>query len=244
MNARSFVAISHSDTTMNSRKIAIAAGVLFLVTHVTSIAALALYGPVLNNPGYITGAGPDTSVIIGAFLEIILAMAIVGTGVALFPVVKKQNEGIALGYVGLRTLEAGIILVGVVSLLAVVTLRQQLTSGVGTAAESLVTTGKALVAVHDWTFMIGPNFVCGANTTLLAYLMYRSGLVPRFIGVLGLIGGPLIFISAIAELFGVYKQVSVWGAVTAIPVFAWELSLAFWLIVKGFKQSAVAINQT
>src|SRR6266705_2134008 len=209
---------------MDSRKIAIAAGVLYLVTHVTAIGGLVLYGPVLNNPDYIVGSGPDTRVLLGAFLEVILALAIVGTAVTLFPVVKRQNEGIALGYVGLRTLEAAIIAVGIVSLLAVVTLRQHLAKSAGTDAASLVTVGKALVAVHDWTFLVGPNFVLGTNTVLLAYLMYRSGLVPRFIAVLGLVGGPLIFASAIAELFGLYKQVSVWGAVTAVPVFAWELT--------------------
>src|SRR6266705_6434212 len=135
---------------MDSRKIAIAAGVLYLVTHVTAIGGLVLYGPVLNNPDYIVGSGPDTRVLLGAFLEVILALAIVGTAVTLFPVVKRQNEGVALGYVGLRTLEAGIIAVGVVPLLAVVTLRQHLT---GTAGN--------LVAFHNWTFLLGPSYVCG-----------------------------------------------------------------------------------
>ena len=222
------------------RKIAIAAGVFYLVTHVTSIGALALYGPVLNNPDYIVGAGPDTRVLLGALFEVILALAIVGTAVTLFPVVKRQNEGIALGYVGLRTLEAAIIAVGIVSLLAVVTLRQDLAGAAGTDAGSLVTVGKGLVAVHDWTFLLGPNFVLGTNTVLLAYLMYRSGLVPRFIAVLGLVGGPMVFAWAIGVLFGFYKQVSVWGFVTAVPVFAWELTLAFWLIAKGFKPQAAA----
>jgi hypothetical protein len=223
----------------STRKIAIAAGVFYLVTHVTSIGALALYGPVLNNPDYIVGSGPDTRVLLGAVFEVILALAIVGTAVTLFPVVKRQNESIALGYVGLRTLEAAIIAVGIVSLLGVVTLRQQLAGAAGTDAASLVTVGKALVAVHDWTFLLGPNFVLGTNTVLLAYLMYRSGLVPRFIAVLGLVGGPMVFAFAIGVLFGFYKQVSVWGFVTAVPAFAWELTLAIWLIAKGFKPSAL-----
>lgn len=223
------------------RKIATAAGVLYLVTHVTSIGGLVLYGPVLNSPDYIVGSGPDTRVLLGAFFEVILAVAIVGTAVTLFPVVKRQNEGVALGYVGLRTLEAAIIAVGIVSLLAVVTLRQHLAGAAGTDPASLVTVGKALVAVHDWTFLLGPNFVLGTNTVLLAYLMYRSGLVPRFIAVLGLVGGPIVFASAIAVLFGLYKQISVWGSVTAVPVFAWELTLAIWLIAKGFKPSASAM---
>jgi hypothetical protein len=223
------------------RKIATAAGVCYLVTHVTSIGGLVLYGPVLNSPDYIVGSGPDTRVLLGAFFEVILALAIVGTAVTLFPVVKRQNEAVALGYAGLRTLEAAIIAVGIASLLAVVTLRQHLAGAAGTDTASLITVGKALVAVHDWTFLLGPNFVLGTNTVLLAYLMYRSGLVPRFIAVLGLVGGPLVFASAIAVLFGLYKQVSVWGSVTAVPVFAWELTLAIWLIAKGFKPSASAM---
>jgi hypothetical protein len=167
-----------------------------------------------------TGSGPDTQVMVGAFFEVILALAIVGIAVALFPVVKRQNEGVALGYVGLRTLEAGIIAVGVVPLLAVVTLRQHLTGTAGTDTATLVTLGNALVAFHNWTFLLGPSYVCGTNTVLMAYLMYRSGLVPRFIPVLGLVGGPLVFASGAAQMFGIYEQISVWAAIAAVPVFA------------------------
>jgi hypothetical protein len=223
------------------RNIAIATGVLYLVTHVTSVTGLLLYGPILNNAGYIIGAGPDTQVLVGAFLEAILVLAIVGTGVALFPVVKKQHEGIALGYVGLRTLEAGIIAVGVVPLLVVVTLRQQLAGTAGADTATLVALGNALVAFHNWTFLLGPSYVCGTNTVVLAYLLYRSGLVPRFIPVLGLVGGPLVFASGAAQMFGLYEQISVWAAIAAVPVFAWELALATWLIAKGFNASAMAV---
>jgi uncharacterized protein DUF4386 len=219
------------------RRIAIVAGVLYLVTHVTSIAAVILYGPVLTRSDYVVSGGSDARVLLGALLEVVLAMAIVGTAVTLFPVVKRQSEGIALGYVGLRTLEASIICVGIVSLLAVVRLRQQGPAGTDTA--SLVAVGKGLVAVHDWTFLFGPDFVLSTNTVLLAYLMYRSRLVPRPIAVLGLVGGPLVFVSAIATLFGVYPQVSPIAALLALPVFAWEVSLALWLIVKGFRPSAL-----
>lgn len=221
----------------STRRSAIAAGVLFLITHFTAIAAVILYEPILAHPGYIVGAGPDTQVLLGVVLDVVLALAIVGTAVALFPVVKRQNEGIALGYVGLRTLEAGVIAVGVVPLLAVVTLRQDLTEAAGPGAMTL---GSALVAFHNWTFLVGPSFVCGTNTVLLAYLLYRSGLVPRFIAVLGLVGGPLVFASGAAQLFGLYEQVSVWAGLTAAPVFAWEICLAFYLILKGFRPSALA----
>lgn len=223
---------------VSSRKIAIAAGVFYLVTHVTSVGALILYGPALFSTGYIIDSGPDTRVLLGAFFEVILAFAVVGTAVTLFPVVRRQNEGVALGYVSLRTLEAATILLGVVSLLAVVTLRQP---GIaGTDQATLVTVGQALVAVHNWTFLVGPSFTSGVNTVLMAYLMYRSGLVARFIPVLGLIGGPLVFASATAVLFGLLGQYSVWTAIASLPEFAWELTLAFWLIVKGFNPPAIA----
>ncbi|MFC6081270.1 DUF4386 domain-containing protein [Sphaerisporangium aureirubrum] len=216
----------------STRKTAVIAGVFYFITHVASIAALVLYDPVLKDAGYVLGAGADTRVLLGAILEGIVVLAIVGTAVTLFPVVKKYREGAALGYAGLRVLEAAVIVVGIVSLLAVVTLRRD---PEGADASALVVAGKALVAVHDWTFLMGPNFVLGTSTTLLAYVMYASGLVPRFIGVLGLVGGPLVFGSAIAVMFDMYEQVSVLGAATAVPVFAWELSLAGWLVVKGFK---------
>ena len=221
-----------------TRRLAIAAGVCYLITDFPAFAAVILYGPILNNVNYITSSGPDTSVQVGAFFELIVAFGVVGTAVALFPVVKRQNEAVAMGYVGLRTLEAGVIAIGVVSLLAVVTLRQHLTGAGGTDTPSLIALGKALVAFHNWTFLVGPGFTSGANTVLMAYLLYRSRLVPRFIPVLGLIGGPLVFTSAIAVLFGLYPQYSVGPAIVALPEFAWELTLAIYLIVKGFNPSA------
>jgi uncharacterized protein DUF4386 len=178
-------------------------------------------------------------VLAGAFCEVILAIAVIGTAVTLFPVVKRQNEGIALGYVAGRIVEAVVIVTGIISLLSVVTLRQHSAGAAGANPASLVALGRTLVAVHDWTFLFGPGLAIGVNTLMLAYLMYRSGLVPRLIAVLGLIGGPLIFASSAAVLFGLYEQVSVWGSIAAIPVFAWEMSLAVWIIVKGFRPSAV-----
>jgi Domain of unknown function (DUF4386) len=217
-----------------TRKAALIAGVCYLVTHVTSVVALVLYAPVLNHRRYVVGAGSDTRVLVGGWLEVILALAIVGTAVSLFPVVRRHGEGLAIGYVGLRTLEAAVIAVGIVSLLAVVTLRQQ-PAGAGTGATALVAVGQGLVAVHNWTFLLGPNFVCAIDTLVLACLMWRSRLVPRFIAGLGLLGGPLLFVSATAVLFGAYKQVSWPGAVAPLPVFAWELSLACFLIARGFR---------
>jgi len=172
------------------RRTALVAGTLYLITFVTSIPAAGIfYGPVLKDPNYIVGPGPDTGVLIGGFLEMILALACLGTAVALYPVVKRQNEGVALGFVGTRVLEAAIIVTGIVTLLSVVTLRQA-----GAEADALVA-GHALVAAHHWTLLLGPGFIAGVNALLLGSLMYRSGLVPRIIPLVGLIGAPLLLAS-------------------------------------------------
>jgi hypothetical protein len=226
------------------RKSAVAAGVFFIVAAIAAVAGLLLYGPALSDPNYIVGSGSDTRVSLGAFCEVILAISVLGTAATLYPILRKQNEAVGLGYVLGRLVEGIVIVVGIVSVVSIVTLRQGAAGAAGTDAASLVTAGKALVAFHNWTLLFGPNFALGANTTLLAYVMYRSGLVPRLIAVLGLIGGPVIFVSAIAVLFGVYAQVSTMGALTALPVSAWELSLSLWLIFKGFKPSPILFSDT
>src|SRR5215203_5018957 len=178
---------------MNStRKTAVVAGIFFLITEVTAILGMLLYrNSVLSTPQFIvSGTVEDTGVLLRAFLEVLLAIAVVGTGVALYPVIRRQNEGMALGHVAGRVIEATIIAVGAISLLAVVTMVQSLAGTTGPEAVAAATVGQSLVAVHDWTFLFGPKFALGANTLLLAYLMYRSRLVPRFIAVLGLIGAP------------------------------------------------------
>ncbi len=188
----------------STRKIALIVGVLFVITYITSIpAAFVFYSPVLNDPNYIVGAGADTSVFLGAFLELILIIANIGTAVALFPILKRQNEGVALGYITARVVECAFIAVGILSLL--------------------------------------PGFVVGVgNGLLLGYLMYRSGLVPRPMAVLGLVGGPLLCASGIAMMFGVFEPGSVWQVIATIPEFFWELTFGIWLIAKGFKPSALA----
>jgi hypothetical protein len=210
---------------------------LFFVTHVTSIAAIVLYQPVLNHPGYVLGNGAANSgILLGGLLELILAAAVIGTAVTLYPVVRRHNRALAMGYVGLRTLEAGIIVTGIVSLLAVVSLQHD-AAGTSASAAALTAIGKALVAVHNWTFILGPGLVCGLNTVVMAYALYRSKLVARFIPVLGLIGGPLVFAANVAGMFGVPRHDL---GVCVVPVFAWEVSLAIFLITKGYRSTAVA----
>jgi uncharacterized protein DUF4386 len=231
-------------TQQSTRKLARIAGVLFLITFVTSIPALLLYHPVLNDHHYITGAGADTRVLLGAFLELILIIANIGTAVVLFPVLKRQSESIALGYVTARVVESAFIAVGILSVLAVVTLRQDV-GGTGSDPAALETAGRSLIAIKDWTFVLGPGFVVGVgNGLMLGYLMYRSGLVPRRMAMLGLVGGPLICISGAAVLFGAIDRGSAWQDIATIPEFAWELSLGIYLTAKGFKASSGLFDES
>jgi hypothetical protein len=211
------------------RKTALVAGTLYLITFV-SIPSLALYSSV-RGPDYVVGPGPDTAVYVGGILEVIVALAGIGTAVVLYPVLKRQHEGLALGLVGARVLEAATIFAGVVSLLAVVTLRQA-----GAGSDALVT-GQALVAQHDWTMLLGQSFIPAVNALLLGSLLYRSRLVPRILPVIGLIGAPLLVASDAAVMFGLWEQLSTPTALAALPIAAWEFSLGVWLVVKGFKPS-------
>jgi Domain of unknown function (DUF4386) len=225
---------------MNPQTIARVTGVLFLITYITSIPAqLVLYVPVLTDPNYIVGSGADTSVRLGAFLEVILIISGIGTAVVVWPVLKRVNEILALGFVTARVMECVFIAVGLLSLLTVVTLRQA--GAAGAEAASLLAAGQSLVALHDWTFLLGPGFVVGiGNGLILGYLMYTSRLVPRGLAMLGLIGGPVLCAAGIAILFGVFEAGSVWQIIATIPEFFWELGLGIWLIVKGFNPSALS----
>ena len=219
------------------RKTALVAGLLYLATFV-SIPILALYTPVLNDPNWVTGPGPDTPILIGGVLEVIVALAGIGTAVALYPVVKRQNGGVALGFVGTRVLEAPAIFAGVVALLSVVTLRQS-----GAGADAIVT-GQALVAQYGWSFLLGGSLMPAMNALLLGSLLYRSGLVPRILPLIGLIGAPLLLASDFAVLFGVWERVSLQSGIAAIPIAVWEFSLGVYLIVKGFKPSPITAGMT
>ncbi len=227
------------------RRLAFIAGVFWIITFVTSIPALILYAPVLNHAHYVIGAGSDARIEVGALLEVGLAIAGIGTAVTMFPILKRHNESLALGFVASRVLESGVIVMGIISVLSVVTLRKDFAGVAGTDVPSLLVAGKSMVAVHKWTFLLGPGVCAGVgNGLLLGYLMYRSGLVPRRMALLGLIGGPLLIASDLAVLFGAYKQTSGTAGVLTIPEFAWELSLGIYLITKGFKPAPGATDGT
>jgi hypothetical protein len=215
----------------STRKISLTAGILYLLTFV-SIPTLFLYTSV-RGADYIVGSGPDTRVYIGVVLELIVALAGIGTAVALFPVVKRQNEGVALGFVAVRTLEAGAIFAGAFTLLAVVTLRQN-GAGVGALA-----TGQSLVGLHDWTFTLSQSFLPAVNALLLGSLLYQSRLVPRILPVLGFIGAPLLVASTMATLFGHNEYGSGLSGLGALPIAAWELSLGIYLVAKGFRAAGL-----
>lgn len=234
MNINSTTApIPSSQRKMSSqRKTSLAAGLLYLLTFVSIPTLTTLYVQV-KGANYITGAGPDTAVIIGGILEIIVALAGIGTAIVLFPVLKKQSEGLALGLVASRVLEASTIFVGVAFLLSIVTLRQ-----VGAGAEALVT-GHALATLYDRIFLLGQSFMPAVNDLLLGYLLYKSGLVPRALSLIGLVGGPILVVGYLAILFGLIGQHAPLAGLFALPVALFEFSLGIWLTFKGFNPSAI-----
>jgi hypothetical protein len=227
-----------------TRRSARIAGVWWLITFVTSIPALVLYDPLLNDSNYILTKGAETRVQVGAFLEVGLVISGIATAVVMYPVLKRQSQSIALGYVGCRIVESCMIAVGIVSVLSVLTLREDLAGATGTDAAILGTVGQSLVAVHDATFLLGPAFCAGfGNGILLGYLMYRSGLVPRRMAMIGLVGGPLALVTATAVLFGAWDQTSLAGFFLTLPEAVWELSLGVYLVVKGYKVSAPLLSE-
>jgi hypothetical protein len=213
-------------------------GVLFLITFVTSIPALALYQPVLDDPaGYIAGGGEDSQIYLGVLLELLLIIANIGTAVVLFPIVRRQNEILALGYVTARIAECVFIAAGILCVLGIVSLRED-----DPGAASLAV---SLAAIKDWTFLLGPGFIVGwGNGLILGYLMYRSELVPRWMAWLGLVGGRLIVLSGIGVLFDWWDAGGTVQSLATIPEFLWELSLGIYAAVRGFRPSSPILTGT
>jgi hypothetical protein len=224
-----------------TRKAALAAGLFYIGTFVFSIPALALYKGVLDDPSFVLGAGSDQGVLWGGFIEILTALTGIGTAVAVYPVIKRYGPGRAAGFVASRTLEAAMIFTGVLAVLAVYTLRNDAAGGADT--DALTTTAGALVAVKDWTFLLGPGIMASVNALCFATIMYRSGLVPRWIPTIGLIGGPLLFVSSTATLFGAWDQVSSAGLLLALPIATWELSVGVYMAVKGFRTPVATVSE-
>ena len=217
-----------------------AAGIFYILTFAASIPALVLLDPVLNDPGYIVGAGHDSQVLFGCLLDVVTALTGIGSAVAVFPVVKRVNESMALGFVMSRMVEAAVILIGVVALLTVVLLRQDLAGSASSDATSLTTTGHALVTARDWTFLLGPGFMASLNAVLFGTLLYRSRLVPRLIPTIGLIGAPVLFTANLLTFFGQTTQTGSLTLLATLSIATWELSVGFYLAFKGFRPAARA----
>jgi hypothetical protein len=232
--------MSTSDTSVavlsTHRRISLTAGILYVLTFV-SIPTFALYDPV-KGTNYVLGSGPDTPAVTGGILEIIVALAGIGTAVVLFPVLRKQNESAALGLVAARILESSTIFVGVVFLLSIVTLRKS-----GAGADALATS-HVLVALYDRIFLLGQSFMPAICDLLLGFLLYKSQLVPRQLSVIGIVGGPLLVAGYLAVMFGLIAQRSTLAGLSALPVAVFEFSLGVWLIVKGFNSEAVGALET
>lgn len=226
------------DVHRHAQRLARLTGILFLVTYATSIPPFVLYYvPAVSDPAFVLGGGYDRGIAIGAFLELLLIAANVGSALALYPVLRRRHPVLSLGFVAARIVESVFIAIGIVALLALNTLRLQ-----GAADEgALVVVGQALVAVHDWTFNLGPGVVVGlGNGLILGWMMWRTRLVPRALSVLGLIGGPGILIFGTAMVFGLIESGTAVQVVLTIPEFFWELSLGLWLTIFGFSRSGLA----
>lgn len=221
-----------------TRRLALAAGVFYLLTFAFSIPAFFLYEPVLKDPAYIVGSGgADTRIILGAIFEVLTALTGIGTAVAVYPVIKRQSEAASLGFVTTRIYEAAVMMIGVVALLAIVSIRKEgLVAGSDAAAMTAV--GQMLVDVRDHTARLGPGLAPALNALCFGYALYRSRLVPRVIPALGLIGSPLLFTASIAIMLGVIGEGSAFAAIALAPIFFWELSIGLWMTFKGFNPAA------
>ena len=225
--------------TTNTRKLALAAGVLYLVTFAASIPTLALKSPLVDHANWILGHGSDKGVIFACLLDFVCGVAGIGTAVALYPIVRRFRPMAAIGFVTSRTLEAAILVVGAISLLSIVTLRGNVAGG---DTASLLTTSRTLIAAHHWAFLFGPGFMPAINAMFLATVMYRFRLVPRIIPLMGLVGAPLLVTSGLVTMFGGFAQTSSAALAFALPIAAWEFSLGVYMTVKGLKVPVVAAD--
>ena len=212
-------------------------GVLFIMTFITSIAALGLFQPVLDDPvGYIAGGGKDNQIYLGAFLELLLIISNVGTAVVLYPIARRQNEALAMGYVGARIIESVFIAAGIIFVLGVVGLRHDLPS----ANDAAFT----LAALKDWTFLFGPGLIVPwGNGLILGYLMYKSGLVPRRMAWFGLIGGPLLLLGSFGTLFDWWDAGSTVPSIAVIPEIIWEAFLGIYCTIWGFRKDSPILSR-
>ncbi|UQX87074.1 DUF4386 domain-containing protein [Jatrophihabitans telluris] len=229
--------VNASQSPDRMRKVALLGGLAYLATFAASMPQLGLFSKVIDDPDYILAHGSDASLRLGSILELITGLACIATAVALYPAIRCVSRSAAIGFVASRTLEAAVIFAGTMSLLALVTLHEQYDGATGAERDALGVVGQALVATRQWSFLIGPGLIPAVNAAFLGYALYRSRLVPRAIPTIGLVGAPLIALSAIATIGGLWDQTSVTGSLFALPIAAWEFSLGIYLTFKGFARS-------
>jgi hypothetical protein len=245
MNATTPIAVSAGDQQRHTnRQSATLVGVLFIIATVTAILGVLFYQPILTGDYLSNGAAHQNQVVLGALMELILAGTAIGTAIVLFPVLRPYSERIALGHLFFRFLEAVIITIGIVAVLSLLTLSQDFVAAAAPDAAAYHAAGTLLLAVHEWTFMLGPLFMLGINTLMYSYLLYKSKLVPRPLAILGITGATLVFVYAMLVMFGAAVQGSAPLVVLALPIAVYEMILAVWLIVKGFNSSAIDSQTT
>lgn len=225
-----------------SRQAAAVIGILFIMATVTAILGLYFYGPILKAPGnLVNGAAQANQVRLGVVMELILVFSNIGTAIGLFPVLRRYGERIALGHLFFRYLESLMITIGIISVLALLSLSQAfVAAGAPEDGGAYAVAGSALLAVHDWTFVLGPYVMLGVNTLAYSYLLYKSQLVPRPLAALGLVGAALVLAAGLLQIIGVIPYVATPAMLMAMPIAVYEMLLAAWLIVKGFQTPASA----
>jgi hypothetical protein len=220
-----------------TRRAAFASGLFYLITFASSIPAALLLAPILTDPGYIVGPGRDGEILLACLLDLVNALTAVGSAVAVFSILRRNHESLALGFVTTRMIEAAVIIPGIIALLAVASIRQ---AGPAAGADegALIAVGQGLVGFRDWTFILGPSLLPGFNALMFATVLYRARLVPRWIPALGLIGGPLMITSIAGVVLGLHELGSVYSGIALVPIFIWELSVGLWMTFKGFNRNA------
>ena len=229
---------------MDIQKTARLFGWLFIATFITSIGAKILFvsgvGGSFSELRFVPGALSESTVNFGAILEFGLIVTNIATAVVIYPIVKRQSEKVALGYVTARIMESAFILVGIMSIMSIVSVSNALAGATGAEATTLAVQGSSLAATYDWSFLFGPGLVVGfGNGLMLGYLMYKSGLVPRRMAMLGLVGGPMLILSFVLILFGVYENGSTPSFLVILPEIVWEASLGIYCAWKGFRPSPI-----
>lgn len=224
-----------------TRKAAFASGLFYLITFASSIPAALMLAPILTDPGYIVGPGQDAQILTASLLDLVNVFGCIGSAVAVFSVLKRHHESLALGFVTTRLLEAAIIVPGICALLATVSIRQ-VGPAAGADEGALIAVGQALVGFRDWTFALGPGLMAGFNALMFATILFRARLVPRWIPALGLIGAPLLITSVAGVVLGVHELGSAYSSIAVAPIFIWELSVGLWMTFKGFDRNAPMLS--